>query len=165
MTYALPSIEQLRELDAQLTTRVRDEWADHNGHVNIRGHFDLHAAASDVLFDRLGFDEAYRAGGSSVFSVDHRIRYHGELHVGHDAAVHVRLIDRSAKIIHGVSALVDVTTGQLASTLEFMEIHVDLASRRSSPMSSTIAVRVDALLDRHRGLTWQLPPDKGMGLR
>lgn len=165
MTYALPSIEQLRQLDPHLTARVGDEWADHNGHVNIRGHFDLHAVASDALFDQLGFDEACRAGGSSVFSVDHHIRYHGEVHVGHDAAVYVRLIERSAKIIHGLSALVDVTTSRLASTLEFKEIHVDLASRRSSPMSSAIAARVDALLDQHRGLTWPLPVDEEIGPR
>ncbi|KAA1425300.1 thioesterase [Mumia zhuanghuii] len=157
--------EDMAGIDPILTLTVPPEFEDENGHVNIRHYFDLHARASDPAFEAFGIDDAYREERRlSVFSIEHRIRYLDEVLVGHDVAVYVRMLARSAKIVHGIQLLFDTTTGSLANTLEFVEGHVSLEQRRTVPWADDVAARLDATIAD--GDTWpDLPHPLGLGLR
>lgn len=88
-----------------------------------------------------------------------------EVLVGHDVSAHFLALDRTEKLMHAVSILVDRTTSKIANVVEFVEAHVDLATRRACPFQPGLAARIDALLDEHRRLGWEFPLSGNMGLR
>ena len=148
-----------------MTLVMPPEYEDHNGHVNVRHYYDLHMRAADVAFTPWGIDEGYlERTGRSVFSVEHHISYLSEVLVGHRASLYVRLFARSAKVVHGMSILVDDTSGLVANTVEFVEAHVDLTTRRASPFPDAVGAALDRTIADHEALTWSLPMAGSMGV-
>lgn len=142
------------------------EWEDGNGHVNVLHYYGFHMDAASQALAAMGWTEDYRERtGCSVFSVEQHIRFHDEVLVGHDVSAHFRLLDRNAKMIHAVSVLVNRTTMRVANTVEVVEAHVDLRTRRASPFPPEMTGPLDRHLEAHRTLAWQVPLNTGMGLR
>nr|WP_283251719.1 thioesterase family protein [Aeromicrobium duanguangcaii] len=136
-----------------------------NGHVNVRGHYDLHMDAAEESWEhQVGLDQAFldRTGQSS-FSLTHHVQFHREILVGHEVTAHLRILDRGPKTVHAVTILANRTTGEIASTLEFVEAYVDLTTRRTTAFAPEIAERIDALLEQHASLPWSLPPSHRLG--
>jgi len=161
----LPTVAQLDELGTLLVRPAPARFEDMNGHVNVRGHYDLHMDGAEIAFESaLGLDESYvvRVGQSS-FSLAHHLQFHHEVLVGHEVSVHLRFLGRGPKTMHAVTILANRTTGQVASTLEFVEAYVDLTTRRTTPLAPAVATRVDAALEQHVTLDWTLPPSHRLG--
>ena len=97
--------------------------------------------------------------------MEQHLRFHDEVHVGEEISGHVRWLDRGEKVFHGISVVVNHSTGRIANTLEVVEGHVDLDSRRLAPFPDDLAQRIDAEVAAHRALTWQLPLAGAMGVR
>lgn len=58
--------------------------------------------------------------------------------MGDTVTVHVRLLGRSSKVVHGISFLLDSTRERLSNTFEFASVHVDLDARRTpSPWTAS----------------------------
>ncbi len=161
----LPSLAEVDQLGTLLTTRVPERYRDLNGHVNVRGHYDLHMDGAEAAFMQvLGIDEDYlERTGQSSFSVAHHVQFHHEILVDHEVSVHLRLLGRGPKTFHAVTVLANRTTGEIASTLEFVEAYVDLTARRSVEIPDEVAGKVDAILEEHRSLAWTLPPSHRLG--
>ncbi len=161
----LPTLAEIDELDTLLTVEVPAKYEDLNGHVNVRGHYDLHMDGLDSAFmSGLGIDEDFvERTGQSSFSSTHHVQFHHEILVGHEVTVHLRILGRGAKTIHAVTVLVNRTTQEIASTIEFVEVYVDLTTRRPIEIHPDLAGQLDALLEQHRALTWSLPPSHQLG--
>src|ERR1700761_9561906 len=52
-----------------LTTQVRPEWVDYNGHMTDSRYLQVFGDATDALFRRVGIDDAYRKSGRAMFTV------------------------------------------------------------------------------------------------
>lgn len=162
----LPSVAEVMQIPAALTAVASPEWEDGNGHVNVAHFYGVHIRAADAALDRVGLDEDYRTlRGHGVFSMEQHLRFHDEVHVGAQISAHVRWLDRGDKVFHGISVLVNHDTGRIANTLEMLEGHVDLGSRRTAPFAADVAERIDAEVARHRALTWQVPLSGPIGVR
>lgn len=163
---ALPRLEQVLTLPAVQHLIAPPAWEDGNGHVNVLAHYEFHMRGSERALASLGVDDAYRARyGQSVFSVEHHVSFFDEALVGHEVSAHFLLLDRSTKLMHAVSVLVNHTTGRIANAVEFVEAHVDLRTRRACAFRPEAAERIDALLENHRQLDWNFPLSGSMGLR
>ncbi|OUZ11656.1 hypothetical protein BHE97_03855 [Aeromicrobium sp. PE09-221] len=161
-----PTIGQLDELGIIRRRIVPPEFEDLNGHVNVKHHYTLHMEGAEAAFTgELGLDEARAGRGEGTFSLTQHIRFSSEILIGHDVSVHWRVLDRSDKIIHGMTILADRTTGKVASTSEFIEAFVDLTTRRITPMPQDLARRLDELLDAHRRIPWELPLSEPLAAR
>ena len=61
-----------------------------------------------MLFDVFGAgNDASAAGTGGMFALEQHLTYRREVLVGDEVAVHLRLVDRSEKLIHLVSYLVN----------------------------------------------------------
>jgi acyl-CoA thioester hydrolase len=161
-----PTYEQVLELAAQKLRTVPPEYIDENGHMNIGRYFELggHAAWERCLHD-LGMDENYIPDrGLSSFTAEHHLRYFAEILEGEELSVHVRLIDRSTKVLHGTSLIVNRSRRLLACTMEFTIVHIDMATRRPVPFPDDVAVLLDAAL-KTDDLAWPAPVCGAMGVR
>lgn len=163
---SLPTIEQVDELGTLLKRVVPARYEDLNGHVNVRGHYDLHMDGAEAAFaQEMGVDEDYlERTGQSSFSVAHHVQFHSEILVGHEVSVHLRHLGRGPKTIHSVTILVNRTTGRIASTLEFVEAYVDLTTRRSTAIPGELAARIDDGVARHTALDWSVPLSHQLGV-
>ncbi|USX45837.1 thioesterase family protein [Dietzia kunjamensis] len=166
MIALLPSVEEVLKLPAARRVVAPPEWEDGNGHVNVTHFYRFHMEAAEAELIRVGVEDTYREDrGLSVFSMEQHLRYLAEVRIGEEISAHVRWLDRGDKVFHGISVVVNHTTGALANTVEFVEGHVDLRTRRLAPFPSDLAERIDAELERHRSLPWSLPLAGPMGVR
>lgn len=165
-TVARPTVDQIDALGTALSLVALPEFEDGNGHVNVGHYYRLHMEAGDAAFQRLGFDEDYRhRTGHSVFSVEHHIKFLDESLVGDQLSVHLRLLGVSAKALHAQTILVNRSRGTVANTLEFLELHVDLTTRRTTAMPQHLIAPLEALRDEHAALPWGLPLAGPLGVR
>jgi acyl-CoA thioester hydrolase len=155
---AIPSLEEVQQLPRLLELTVPPEYEDYNGHMKITHHLGLHDDAGPAFFSLLGLDEAYfveRRNG--IVDLEHHIRYAAEVFAGDRVAVHSRLLARSAKTMHGIWFLANLSREQVANTLEFVSVHIDQEQRRASPFPADLAARLDRVIAEHGALAWEPP--------
>ena len=145
---------------------VAPEWIDYNGHMNVAYYVLAFDRATDLLFDYLGLGEAYRrATNRSIFALEAHVTYERELREGEAFAVGTRLIDADRKRLHLFHAMTKADSPDIASTMEVMGLHIDLAGPRSTAIPDEAYAKVEALLAAHR--QFPAPPQLGrkIGIR
>lgn len=162
----LPTVDEVMSLGTEERLVAPREWEDVNRHVTVTAYYDLHVRTIVSAVGGLGWSEDYIARtGQSVFTVEQHLAFYDEAVAGHEISGHVRLLDRNERFLHAVSILVDHTTRRVINTLELVDAHVDLTTRRTVPFTDDLAAMLDDVLVRHRALPWSVPLNSGMGLR
>lgn len=162
----LPSVAEIDELAPVHRQVAGPEWEDGNGHVNVRHFYDLHCAGAEIGLTRIGLGDEYRQQRRcGVFSVEQHLSFLSEVRIGEEVSVHVRWLGRGAKVFHAVTVVVNRSTGRVANTLELLEAHVDLTTRRAAPFPADLAGVIDGEVAEHSRLGWQLPLTGHMGVR
>lgn len=159
-----PSLHDVLGLPIVLETVVTSEYEDANGHLNVTGYLALHDRAGWLWLQPLGIDPSSPARPRGLMDLEHHLRYLSEVHVGDEVAIHAQLLERSERRVHGILYLVNHSREQLANTLEFVSVHVDLERRRAAPFDADVAAALD---DQVAGAkrTWAPPMCGAMGLR
>lgn len=166
MSGSLPPVEEIDRIPASCSTVAGRDWEDGNGHVNVAHFYGFHIRGAEEALRRVGIDDAYRTSRRlGVFSMEQHLRFFHEVHIGEEVSAHVRWLDRGDKVVHGLSVIVNRTTGRIANTLEVIEGHVDLATRRTASFPADVAQRIDDEVAAHRALGWQLPISGAIGVR
>ncbi|HEY5299232.1 MAG TPA: thioesterase family protein [Acetobacteraceae bacterium] len=113
---------------------VRPEWIDSNGHMNLAYYIVVFDQALDVVFDSLDIGTAYRRrSGSSTFAVETHTLYLREVIEGEAVRVTSRLLGVDAKRLHWFQEMHHLASGEIAASLEQMNLHIDLRTRRVAP--------------------------------
>lgn len=140
--------------------RVRPEWIDYNGHMNVAYYVLVFDMGTDALLDYLGMDAAYRERtGYSTYVLEAHITYERELKQGEAYRVTAQLLDWDAKRLHYFEQLHRAGDDTLCATTEIMLMHMDMATVRSTPMPDAVCEKVAALMQAHSGLG--RPPQAG----
>jgi acyl-CoA thioester hydrolase len=163
---SLPTYEQLVQLPATFDRLVPEEFIDENGHMNIGDYFRLcsHALWNATIAAGLG-DDYIEEHQQSLFTVEQHMRYYGELRLGQRFTVHTRLLERSARVVHGMSFVVDQETRALACTQEATLVHVSTASRSAVDLPAAIGKALDTQIASGDALGWAAPVCGSMGIR
>ena len=135
-----------------ISPTVPREWVDYNGHMSESCYLLVFGDQSDAFFRLIGIDEAYRAGGYSLFTVQTMIFNLAEAHLGDRINLSLQLLDADDKRLHIFHAMHNAETGVLLATGEQMLVHVDMAAGRSTPMPAELHARVHAVLAAHTDL-------------
>ena len=126
--------------------------------MNIQHYLGLYDEAGWPFFTSIGIDAAYfserRLG---IFDLEHHLSYLSECHAGDEVAVYGRMVDRTAKRLHGIWFLVNESKNSLSNVFEFVTSHADLEARRTSPFPDDVAEKLDAILAADRNLDWPAP--------
>lgn len=147
---------------ALLTThgRVRPEWIDYNGHMNVAWYVLVFDHATDALLARLGMDPAYvRREQLSTFALEMHVTYERELILDAPYAVHTQILDADTKRIHLHHQMHHAEEQWRAAGNEVMLMHVDMRERRATPFPPDIQARVTAMQETHA----RLPRPDGVG--
>ena len=151
----IPSLEDVEKLPQLRELMVPAEYEDSHGHMQVTHHLGVHDGSRSQFIGLLGIDETYfserRMG---VPTVECHLRFLAEVHVGDRVAVHVRFVARSARAMHTLWFLVNLSRQQIANTMELVMVHVDLEQRRPTPFPEDVALALDHMIAEHSALDW-----------
>ena len=141
---------------------VLPEWIDANGHMNLAYYVVLFDQATDVLYDLLGFGQAYRdTTPYSTFTAETHTLYERELRVGERVRVVAHLLGADTKRMHYFHEMFHAEGGHRVAAQELIALHIDMRVRRVAPFPpDRQAVLADALRARA-----DMPPPDGVGRR
>jgi acyl-CoA thioester hydrolase len=155
----------MQPLLAEYCTRVRPEWIDYNGHMNLAYYVLVFDQATDRLLDHLGLGEAYRrATNHSIYVLEAHITYDQELRVDDPLAISTRLVDSDTKRLHIFHSMRHAEAGYRAATTELLALHVDLGGPRAAALPADAAASIARLLDSHRRLPLPEPIGRSISL-
>lgn len=126
-----------------LECAVEDAWIDINDHMNAQYYgiviYRAHAAFTDIL--GLGDDYVRRTGLGKVV-VQTAMSYEREVRRGSRLAVDSWLLGVDGKRLHFFHELRNLTDGTRAAVSEQLDLHVDLATRRTTPLPADVSARL-----------------------
>ena len=112
---------------------VRPEWMDINGHMNVAFYVLAFDKAVDDLLARVGVTDDYiRESGGTTFAVESHVTWRQELTEGQRYRIESQVLAYDEKRVHQFQRMYHAGEGYLAATAEWMNLHVDLATRRVS---------------------------------
>jgi acyl-CoA thioester hydrolase len=128
--------------------KVRPEWIDFNDHMNVAYYVHAFDLGIDALWTQFGITEAYIAETrGSTFGVECHVRYLSELNLDDPYIVTAQVLGYDEKRIHQFQRMYHGSTGDLAATAEWMNLHVDLDARRVTPWPAHILAAIAAFAD------------------
>ena len=137
-------------------------WTDYNGHMNELHYMEVAARANDRFMEMIGADAAYVASGYSYFTAENHICYLGEMRAGARLRVTTQVLIGAGKKMLLFHRILD-GEGAVCATVESMQLHVDLATRRTCPPGETVAERLGAWAAAHAALPRPEQAGRGIG--
>lgn len=123
--------------------RVKPEWIDVNSHMNVAYYVLAMDMAVDALWDRFGITSDYiDTGQGSTFAVECHITYQRELLESEPYVVTAQILAYDEKRIHQFQRMYHASQNYLVATAEWMNLHVNLKTRRVSPWPSHILANI-----------------------
>ena len=135
------------------------EWVDYNNHMTEAAYLTAFGWASDVLFQYIGINDAYRSAGNSYYTVETHIIYEREADRDDKLRVTTQVLDFDAKRLHFNHEMFNVTTQMRLATCEQMLLHVDSKAAKASPIPDSVAKALTAIRQSHDRLS--TPPEIG----
>jgi acyl-CoA thioester hydrolase len=161
-----PSYEQVSALCSVIEDRVAPSSTDGNGHMNVRHIYACGVEGADLLAERVGINDRYRADRrTGIFAAEHHIRFFAELHEDDCFSVHPLWIDRAEKVGHLLVFVLNRTTHELSASLELLVVNVDLDSRSAVAFPADVGAEIDRQIAAAEALPWTPPIGGAMGVR
>ena len=147
--------------------KVRPEWIDYNGHMNVAYYtqaFDL--SLDRLIEDNFGIGEAYaRDFRMGPYALQIQIHYLGELLEGEEFFCRAYLVDHDAKRLHMCIEMINARTNEVAAVMENMTMNVDLEARRSTPYPDWAQRRLARWQAEHDGVKLPTQVGASIGIR
>ena len=139
---------------------VLEEWCDFNGHMNVAYYSLAFENANFEAQEIMGLGETYLVENNcSLFSLKNVFTYLQEVRQGDPLRITYRILDYSPKLLHVLLEMYHAEEDFLSCFTEQLVAHVDMATRRTSPMSGG----TQGMLDEMKKSTSDLPLPKGIG--
>lgn len=137
-------------------TVVAAEWTDYNAHLSEWAYLLVFGDSADAFFRFFGVDDAYRAGGRSLFTAETHLRHLGEARAGDRLRLTLQVLGVDAKRLHIAHEMFGAEGGGLLATAEQMLLHVDTGAGRVTPFPAGIGDRLRQIRAAHAALP--VPP-------
>ena len=113
------------------TGRVRSEWTDYNGHMNLAYYIHLFDTAWETMLQRfqMGEDSA-KLEKRTTFAVESHTTYDQEVKVGEEVDMNLVFIDFDKKRVVYKLEMINKEKKYLAATSEVLSVYVDLGIRK-----------------------------------
>ena len=119
--------------------RVLPEWIDINGHMNVAYYVLAFDICVDALWERIGItDEYVEKRQLSTFAVESHVTYQAELKLDDPFRIVTQLLAVDEKRLQQYQCMYHAEQGYLAATAEWLNVHVNLRTRRVTPFPPEI---------------------------
>jgi acyl-CoA thioester hydrolase len=121
--------------------RVRRDWVDHYGHMNLAYYLVAFDLATDALWPALNLGDSFRARGLGTFAVESWQGYAREVVLDAPLAAESEVLAYDAKRLLVGHRLFHAEEGWLSAENEVLFLCVDLATRRVAPWPEDVIER------------------------
>ena len=113
------------------TERVKKEWTDYNGHLNVTYYVYVFDIAADVMLDdfKMGGESA-KKDKRTTFVAEMHTNYYQEVKLGEEVETHITYVDHDKKRIQYKLSMFHKEKKYLAATNEVLSLYVDLDQRK-----------------------------------
>jgi len=113
------------------TDKIKKEWIDYNGHMNVAYYVYIFDKASDVILStfKMAGDSA-KNNNKSTFVVEMHTNYIQEVQSGDEVETHLTYIDHDKKRINYKLSMFHKEKKYLSATIEVLSLYVDLSQRK-----------------------------------
>ena len=140
--------------------RVLPDWIDINDHMNVAFYVLAFDRGVDSLWAEFGITADHiQEMNSSTFAVESHVVYRRELTLDEPYFVTAQILAFDEKRIHQFQRLYHADEHYLAATAEWMNLHVDLSTRRVAPWPDTILADIRKVAEEQGNREW--PRDAG----
>lgn len=145
------------------TGTVLPEWIDLNGHMNVAYYVLAFDCGVDEMWKQLGITSQYiETEQCSTFAVECHITYQREMRENDPFQITSQILAYDEKRIHQFQRMYHAEGNFLAATAEWMNLHVDLSSRRVAPFPASILSALQQFTKRQGALPKPLEAGKFM---
>ena len=145
---------------------VRPEWIDVNDHMNVAYYVLAFDLAVDNLWEQFGITNEYMtASRGSTFAVENHVTFQKELLEGDQYIVTAQILGFDEKRIHQFQRIYHAEQKYLAATAEWMNLHVDLGSRRVVPWPQEIQAKIREFSMAQTDRSWPEQAGRQMKLK
>lgn len=155
-------IVNLNDLPQTFTAKVSTEHLDFLGHMNVMWYTHFFDMATWGFYNRIGFGHDYHLGENGSFALEFYTRHLAELRVDDEFRIFTRALGHSKKLFHFMHFMQRTRDKELAATCELLGIHINMNTRRSSPMPDPILEIWDGVINEHCALDWEAPVSGSM---
>lgn len=125
--------------------RVRPEWVDHYGHMNLAYYLVAFDLATDALWPSLNLGDGLRARGLGTFAVESWQGYRREVVLDAPLSAESAVLGFDAKRLLVRHRLFHAEEGWLSAENEVLFLCVDLATRRVGGWPGDVLERFEAV--------------------
>ena len=111
--------------------KVKKEWTDYNGHLNVAFYVHIFDIAADVMLDNFNMGGASaKKDKKTTFVAEMNTSYKQEVKLGEEVETHITFVDHDKKRIHYKLSMFHKEKKYLAATNEILSLYVDLSQRK-----------------------------------
>ena len=133
-------------------THVRPEWVDYNGHMTDSRYLQVFGDATDALWRSVGVDDAYRASGRALYTVESHVTHSAEAKPLEPLYVLTRVLSVDDKRVRVFNALHRTRDDAVVATGEQMYLHVDTRAGKAASMDAAVREKLDKVHASQSGL-------------
>ena len=146
--------------------KVRREWIDYNGHLNMGFYLLAFDHAKDAFLDYIGLGEEYASNSDgTTFSLEAHLSYLAEVRDNDLLRFETYVFDFDEKRIHFAHAMYHDSENYIAATNELVSLHVSRSKRRAMPMPQNAQERLTIMKTAHENLVPPPGMSRQMGLK
>ena len=113
------------------TERVKKEWTDYNGHLNVAYYVHVFDIAADVMLNNFKMGgESAKKDKRTTFVAEMHTNYYQEVKLGEEVETHITYVDHDKKRIQYKLSMFHKEKKYLAATNEILSLYVDLDQRK-----------------------------------
>ena len=133
------------------TGRVKSEWTDYNGHMNLAFYIHLFDASWEVLLQKFNIGEdSAKIEKRTTFAVESHTTYDMEVKVGDEVDMNLLFIDFDKKRIVYKLEMIHKSEKYLAATTEVCSLYVDLSTRKVTEFEDSKRKLIQEFIDSHK---------------
>ena len=113
------------------TEKIKKEWTDYNGHMNVAYYIHIFDTAADLMLDKFKMaGESAKNDKKSTFVVETHTTYDQEVKLGEEVEVQLTYLDHDKKRIQYKASMFHKEKKYLAATNEVLSLYIDLNKRK-----------------------------------
>ena len=131
--------------------KVKAEWSDYNGHMNLAFYIHLFDTAWEVLLQKFNIGEdSAKIEKRTTFAVESHTTYDMEVKVGDEVDMNLLFIDFDKKRIVYKLQMIHKIEKYVAATSEVCSLYVDLNTRRVTEFEESKKILIQKFIDENK---------------
>ena len=133
------------------TGKVKKEWTDYNGHMNLAFYIHLFDTGWEVMLNKFDMGEqAAKTEKKTTFAVESHTTYDKEVKEGDEVDINLLFLDRDKKRLIYKLEMTHKLEGYRAATTEVCSLYVDLNIRKVSELEFKKQQDIDKFIQENK---------------